>query len=79
MYQVSWFTCTSDLNGLPKQVIAVTFAIDDRLYTRDVVDSVQVLHYKCIDSPSLLSTDLLGQGSLTSQSSAEIVILPQQC
>jgi len=57
-----------------KQVTTVTFTINQQSYTRDSVDIVQILHYKDINGRSLLSNSALSSWSLSSRSSAEIVI-----
>jgi hypothetical protein len=67
-----------DMNMVQKFVDTVTFSADRHSYTRSSIESIQLLHYKSLDSGYVLTDPALPKRALSCLDSSEIVIFYAQ-
>jgi hypothetical protein len=72
-------TCLrNDVNKVQKLAEKVTFTANGQLYTRTSIESIQLLHYKSLDSARILDDRATSRMGLLCLDSSEIVVFYDQ-
>lgn len=56
----------------------MTFTANGQLYTRNSIESIQLLHYRSLDSARILSGQAMPQTALSCLDSSEVVVFYDQ-